>query len=66
MGNCNGYCNSCGDETTQINTLDRSQIKQSIKESGGFEHMNHEFEQRYDKTNNINFGAAGNDGQYAL
>ena len=32
MGNCQGYCNSCGDESTQIKTLDASQIKHSIRE----------------------------------
>lgn len=32
MGNCTSYCNSCGDEGTQVNTLDQSQIKHSIKD----------------------------------
>lgn len=38
MGNCTSYCNSCGDEGTQINTLDQSQLKHSIrdKENGDF------------------------------
>ena len=32
MGNCSGYCNACGDESTQIKTLDNNQLKQSMKE----------------------------------
>lgn len=42
MGNCTSYCNSCGDEGTQINTLDQSQLKHSIrdKESNGENFIN--------------------------
>ena len=32
MGNCTAYCSSCGDEATQVNTLDQSQVKHSIKD----------------------------------
>ena len=32
MGNCNNICNACGDESTQIKTLDQSQLKHGIKD----------------------------------
>ena len=37
MGNCTGYCNACGDESTQIKTLDHSQLKNSMKDGPGQE-----------------------------
>jgi hypothetical protein len=32
MGSCTNYCNACGDEKSQINTLDQSQLKNGINE----------------------------------
>ena len=31
-GSCTNYCNACGDEKSQINTLDGGQLKNSINE----------------------------------
>lgn len=33
MGSCTNYCNACGDEKSQINTLDGGQLKNSINEN---------------------------------
>jgi hypothetical protein len=31
MGSCTNYCNACGDEKSQINTLDPNQLKNGIE-----------------------------------
>ena len=61
MGNCTGYCNSCGDEATQVKTLDQSQIKHSIKDKD-FGQINDDFQNRY---NNASKFQDGNGGQFA-
>jgi hypothetical protein len=32
MGGCTNYCNACGDEKSQITTLDGGQLKASMNE----------------------------------
>jgi hypothetical protein len=32
MGNCGSMCTNCGDESTQIQTLEGNQLKNNIKD----------------------------------
>lgn len=61
MGNCQGYCNSCGDESTQIKTLDNSQFKHSMKEKENF--IPGQYNGNFRGNQNQQFGSAA--GQFA-